>query len=68
MTILIVVLAAVAGCVVGAVFHAAIVKDVVATKTEVAGWAEELRTALGADAEIVKVKVRALILRLEAKL
>jgi hypothetical protein len=68
MTIVYFVLVAIVGIAVGAVSHAAIEKDIAASKSEVAGWAQELRNTLVTDAEAAKVKVQALILKLEAKL
>jgi hypothetical protein len=62
------VLVAIAGVVVGAVFHAYLKKETVATRAEVVSWAEELRSAAVADAEAGKSKIRALILKIEAKL
>lgn len=62
------VLVAFAGITVGAVAHAYIAKEAAATQMEIAGWAQELRNALAADANGAKAKVESLIKKLEAKL
>jgi len=59
---------AVGGIIVGIVLHKLIVGKVVATGSEVAGWASRLRAALITDADSARNAVRTLLADIERKL
>jgi hypothetical protein len=67
-TIILVVLAGIAGLVLGATAHASIAKEAAASKEELAKWAGQLRYAASADAQIAKAKLMALAVEIENKL
>ena len=62
------VLIALGGLVLGAILHGYMAKEGTATKSEIAGWVQELRGIVVTDAAAAKSRVEALATKLEAKL
>lgn len=66
--ILAILIALAAGIAIGSVAHATLAKEETATKAELSGWAERLRSAFDADAATAKATVKTLILDIEKKI
>lgn len=67
-TVLMVAITGAAGIGVGAILHAYLAQKAAASKAEIFGWAQELRTIVTTDAQAAKTKIEALVSKIESKL
>lgn len=66
--VLVILVVAVGGVAVGSLGHAWLSKEVAATKVELKGWAQRMRTALDADVATGKADLKAIVAEIEKKL